>query len=196
MNQEDFYKIKEQFGYCGSWAIWSEPKDKPKSNIGDLSILDPSINKNLLNQINPKVVFVALNFSRSTIKADFANFHDDRPMSQDYKIRYALSKTKLWGGYMTDIIKNFPEKSSNKMMSILKENKKIELENCKTFIQEIKLLKSNNIKIIAFGNDTYNILERNFHNEFDIIKVPHYANYINKDKYRENFLSLSQNLSI
>ena len=59
---------------------------------------------------NPNIIFVALNFSRETVMEDFANFHDARHISQDFKIRYALKGTKLWGGYMTDIIKNFPEK--------------------------------------------------------------------------------------
>ena len=190
MKQEDFYKIKEQFGYCGSWAIWSKASDTPKSNVGDLSLLNPDLNKNLLNEINSNIVFVALNFSRETTKEDFANFHDPRPMSQDYKIRYALQDTKLWGGYMTDIIKDYPEKSSNKMMSFLKKDKTIEKDNCKLFLEEMDLLKSNNPKIIAFGNDAYLILTRNFKDKFNIIKVPHYANYISKEKYRELVLKL------
>ena len=190
MNELDFGKLKSRFGYCCSWAIWSKASDTPKSNVGDLSLLNPDLNKNLLNQINPNVVFVALNFSRETTKEDFANFHDPRPMSQDYKIRYALQDTKLWGGYMTDIIKDYPEKSSNKMMSFLKKDKTIEKDNCKLFLEEMDLLKSNNPKIIAFGNDAYLILTRNFKDKFNIIKVPHYANYINKEKYRELVLTL------
>ena len=190
MNELDFGKLKSRFGYCGSWAIWSKASDTPKSNVGDLSLLNSDLNKNLLNQINPNVVFVALNFSRETTKEDFANFHDPRPMSQDYKIRYALQDTKLWGAYMTDIIKDYPEKSSNKMMSFLKKDKTIEKDNCKLFLEEMDLLKSNNPKIIAFGNDAYLILTRNFKDKFNIIKVPHYANYINKEKYRELVLTL------
>ena len=190
MNELDFDKLKGRFGYCGSWAIWSKPSDTPKSNVGDLSLLNPDLNKNLLNEINSNIVFVALNFSRETTKEDFANFHDPRPMSQDYKIRYALQDTKLWGGYMTDIIKDYPEKSSNKMMSFLKKDKTIEKDNCKLFLEEMDLLKSNNPKIIAFGNDAYLILTRNFKDKFNIIKVPHYANYINKEKYRELVLKL------
>jgi len=190
MNELDFDKLKGRFGYCGSWAIWSKASDTPKSNVGDLSLLNPDLNKNLLNEINSNIVFVALNFSRETTKEDFANFHDPRPMSQDYKIRYALQDTKLWGGYMTDIIKDYPEKSSNKMMSFLKKDKTIEKDNCKLFLEEMDLLKSNNPKIIAFGNDAYLILTRNFKDKFNIIKVPHYANYISKEKYRELVLKL------
>ena len=196
MNEKDFYSIKKKLGYCGSWAIWSEVKDTPKSNMGDLSLLDPSINKNLLNEVNPNIIFVALNFSRETVMEDFANFHDARHISQDYKIRYALKGTKLWGGYMTDIIKNFPEKSSSKMMLFLKKDKKLEIENCQIFTEELSLLKSHQPKIIAFGNDAFSILQRNFENKFDIVKVPHYANYINKEKYRELLISLCKNVNV
>jgi hypothetical protein len=196
MNEKDFYSIKKKLGYCGSWAIWSEVKDTPKSNMGDLSLLDPSINKNLLNEVNPNIIFVALNFSRETVMEEFANFHDGRHISQDYKIRYALKGTKLWGGYMTDIIKNFPEKSSSKMMSFLKKDKKLEIENCQIFTEELSLLKSHQPKIIAFGNDAFSILQRNFKNKFDIVKVPHYANYINKEKYRELLISLCKNVNV
>ena len=190
MNQYDFDKLKSKFGYCSSWAIWSKASDTPKSNVGDLSLFNLDLNKNLLNQINPNIVFVALNFSRETTKEDFANFHDPRSMSQDYKIRYALQDSKLWGGYMTDIIKDYPEKSSNKMMSYLKKDSTIEKDNCKLFLEEMNLLKSKNPKIIAFGNDAYLILTRNFKDKFNIIKVPHYANYISKEKYRELVLTL------
>lgn len=194
MNKLDFDKLKSRFGYCGSWAIWSKASDTPKSNVGDLSLLNLDLNKNLLNQINPNIVFVALNFSRETTKEDFANFHDPRSMSQDYKIRYALQDSKLWGGYMTDIIKDYPEKSSNKMMSYLKKDSTIEKDNCKLFLEEMDLLKTNNPKIIAFGNDAYLILTRNFKDKFNIIKVPHYANYISKEKYRELVLTLFENI--
>ena len=97
---------------------------------------------------------------------------------------------------MTDIIKNFPEKSSSKMMSFLKNNKKLEIENCQIFTEELSLLKSHQPKIIAFGNDAFSILQRNFENKFDIMKVPHYANYINKEKYRELLLSLCKNVNV
>jgi hypothetical protein len=53
---------------------------------------------------------VALNFSRTIENKAFVNFHDKRPQSQDYKIRYAFRNTEFYGAYMTDIIKGFEEK--------------------------------------------------------------------------------------
>ena len=75
---ENFKKIKNKYQYLSSWAIWAKEGETPKSNIGDLTILDPNINKNLLSQLNPEVVFVALNISRGDIKTPLGNFHDNR----------------------------------------------------------------------------------------------------------------------
>ena len=77
-----------------------------------------------INIKSTKTILSCSQCNEETVMEDFANFHDARHISQDYKIRYALKGTKLWGGYMTDIIKNFPEKSSSKMMSFLKKDKK------------------------------------------------------------------------
>ncbi len=176
--------IKEKYGNVGSWAIWAEEGNKPKSNTGDLTILDPDINKNLLSQLKPNVVLVGLNISRS-IKVPLANFHDKRPGSNDFKIRFAFRGTPYWGGYMTDIIKDFEQKISGKVISYLKNNTQFEEENVENFLQELADIGANNPTLIAFGNDSYNILKRNLNHKFKILKVPHYAIYIGKEKYRE-----------
>ena len=46
ITREKFDFIKDKYAYCASWAIWSDEDEKPKSNIGDLTILDPDSNKN------------------------------------------------------------------------------------------------------------------------------------------------------
>ena len=189
--RKKFDYIKENYGDVGSWAIWADVGDKPKSNMGDLTILDPDINKNLLAQLNPNIVFVGLNISRR-IKKPFANFHGDTlhyPIGQDYKTRFALRGTAYWGGYMTDIIKDFEQKISGKAITYLKNNKQFEEENVKIFLQELADIGANNPTLIAFGN---NILKRNFNHKFKILKVPHYAIYISKEKYREQVKEILQ----
>ncbi len=123
IDSKKFEFIKKKYGHYASWAIWAEAGEKPKSNMGDLTILDPKINKNLFLQLKPNVVLVGLNISRGIIKVPFANFHDKRSKATDYKIRYALRDSPFWGGYMTDIIKDFNQKSSGKVISYLKANK-------------------------------------------------------------------------
>jgi hypothetical protein len=87
---EHYLEIKEKYGLYASWAIWADAGDKPKSNVGDLRIFDLDYNPTLLEQLNPNVFMVGLNISRGVIEKTFGNFHDGRPESQDYKIRYAF----------------------------------------------------------------------------------------------------------
>lgn len=190
LDRKKFDFIKDKYGYVASWAVWSDEEDKPKSNIGDLTILDPEINKQLLSELNPNVVLVGLNISRGDIKVPLANFHDKRPEATDYKIRFALRGSPYWGGYMTDIIKDFDQKSSGKVVSFLRQNKSFEEKNARLFRQELIDIGAVNPLLIAFGNDTFNILNRNFQCEFKILKVPHYANYTNKEQYREQVKSI------
>ncbi len=190
IDRKKFDLIKEKYGYYASWAIWADEYEKPKSNVGDLTILDPDKNPALFSQLNPNIVFVGLNISRGDIKYPLANFHDSRSVATDYKIRYAFRDSPFWGGYMTDIIKDYEQKSSGKVVSFLKSNRSFEEQNINIFRDELKDLQSSNPTLIAFGNDTYSILKRNFIDEFEILKIPHYANYTSKEKYREQVKSI------
>ena len=108
---EEFDLIKSKYGHYASWAVWAEEGEKPKDNIGNMDILNPVINSNLLKTINPNVVIVGLNIS-GKIKTSLGNFHSPDPRSMDFKMRYAFKGTNLWGAYMTDIIKDFEQKIS------------------------------------------------------------------------------------
>ena len=187
---EQFKKIKSKYQYLSSWAIWATEGETPKSNIGDLTVLDPDINKNLLSQLNPEVVFVALNISRGDIKIPLGNFHDHRPVATDFKIRFAFKDTPFWGGYMTDIIKDFEEKISGNVKDYLSKNRDFEKQNVDIFLEELNDIGAKNPVLIAFGNEVFNILNRHLKDRFKIIKVPHYANYTNKEKYREQIKTI------
>ena len=164
-----FKFIKKKYGYCGSWAIWAEEGEFPSSNQDDLTILDPKINNNLLSQLNPNVVFVALNLSSQKLSTPFSNFHSSKPLSKDYKIRFALRNTSFHGGYMTDIIKDLVKKDSREVVKYLKGNPNIEEKNIIAFRKELEDIGSNNPKIIAFGVDAYRILRRHLKHEYNIL---------------------------
>ena len=116
MNKKQFDLIKKRYGHYASWAIWAEEGDKPKSNMGDLSIFE---DKNILSHLNPNIILAGLNISkRDELNRPFENFHG--PLVGSYKIRYAFKNSPYWGGYMTDVIKDFAEKASKKMMNYLK----------------------------------------------------------------------------
>ena len=186
---EKFHKIRKEYGHYASWAVWADQGDSPKSNIADLSVLDAEKNHTLLEVLNPEVIFIGLNISRP-IESPLGNFHDPRPSATDYKIRYALQNTPYWGGYMTDIIKDFEEKASGKMISYLRSNPEFEKENVKTLQSEIEVLSPKDPIIIAFGRDAEAIVNRHLKGSLRVYRIPHYANYVSKEKYRAQVLDV------
>lgn len=180
---ETFDEIRERFGHFASWAVWAEEGKKPKDNVADLTVLNPDKNPTLLDTLHGHSILLGLNISRR-IERPLGNFHDSRPMATDFKIRYALKGTNYWGSYMTDIIKDFEEKSSGKMMSYLRSNRDFELENLERFREEIQLLGYANPVLVTFGKDAEAIARRNLGQEFQIVGIPHYANYVSKEEYR------------
>ena len=187
-----FNKIKKTYGDCASWAIWKEVGETPKSNMEDLNILDPRQNPNLLSELKPNVVFVGLNTSKDISGLEpFSNFHPTNPFANDYKTRYALKGTELWGGYMTDIIKKHEELHSLSVVKHLRKYPEVVDENIETFRKELKDLGTKNPTIIAFGNAAHSILTRHLKDEYKILKVYHYSYFrINKKRYREHVKSV------
>ena len=191
ITREKFDFVKKKYGPVASWAIWAHEDEEPKSNMGDLTVLDPEINKNLLSELNPNVVLVALNFSENVDHKPFENFHAGGKF-QDYKTRYAIRDSPYWGGYMTDIIKNHPEKKSKELVKYLKTHPDEVQSNVESFRQELRDIGAKKPRLVAFGNDVYDILKRNLP-EFEIVKIPHYAHFISKEKYREQVKTTLQN---
>ena len=130
MKFEKFEFIKEKYGHCASWAIWKEVGEKAKSNMGDLNVLDPQQNPDVLSELKPDVVFVGLNVSRDIGDFEpFSNFHPTYSTAHDYKTRFALKGTEFWGAYMTDIIKDYPELHGLNVKNLLREKPDVEKKN-------------------------------------------------------------------
>ena len=87
VDRETFDRIKEKHGLYASWAVWAEQDGRPKSNMGDLTVLDPDRNPALLGMLRSNVVMVGLNLSRDQ-PPPFGNFHDAKADGQDYRIRF------------------------------------------------------------------------------------------------------------
>jgi hypothetical protein len=183
IDKNHYLELAKKYGHFASWAIWADGDNTPKSNVGNLSIFDLEINKDVTEQLNPNVIMVGLNISRK-IEYKFGNFHDRRPQSQDYKIRYAFKGSKFYGAYMTDIIKDFKQVISGNVISYLKSNPDFERHNIDLFEQELLDIKSINPIIIAFGNHSFTILDRHFKHKYQILKIPHYSSYISKEEYK------------
>lgn len=194
LTTERFTSIKNKYGHWASWAVWAKEGDTPKSNMGDLSIFDLQTNPKVLDELNPNIILVGLNISRGSIKNTLGNFHDPRPEAMDFKIRFALRNTPLWGGYMTDVIKDFNQKESGKVAQYLRKHRSFEKANIEILVNEIDALGVSNPTVVAFGNEAYSILLRNMKNKYEIVKLSHYSAYSSKETYREEALELSLTL--
>ena len=192
MDLKKFNFIKNKYGLHASWAIWGKQGDKPKSNMDDINFFD---NEEVLLKLKPNIVLVGLNFSiDGVVLKPFQNFHGSGGGA--YKIRFALYDTSFWGAYMTDIIKDFPEKESSNVMSFLKNNPSLVDNNIISFEQELKDIGSVDPLLVCFGNDSYDILKKNLASKFKIIKVTHYSHYESKEKFREKMLKIiEENMS-
>lgn len=188
LSQSQYDLIREKHGKYASWAVWAEASDKPKSNMGDMTIFD-DISSLLLLKSN--VLMVGLNLSRFTPSEPFRNFHDLSPKAQDYKIRFAFRDTEYYGAYMTDIIKGLVEVDSKNVPRHLKENPGVLAESLEIFRQELRDLGAAGPLILAFGRMAYDILKENlsFTEYGKLVRLTHYSHQISKEKYREAVLS-------
>lgn len=188
MITEQLYNdIAKRYGKVASWAVWAKAGDKPKSNISDMEVFDLKKNPSILETLRTDIVMVALNFAREVeMPEPFLNFHDSNPHGQDYKIRFAFEGTDFYGAYMTDIIKDFPMLSSKDVLKHLKENPHKITEQIKVFRDELKYIGSCKPKILAFGKDAFDILNKNMDKSMysELIAVTHYSHQISKENYR------------
>jgi len=190
---DSYNKIKDKYGNISSWALWTEKVDiRSKKGMEDISFFEnPS--QSTLEVLNPNIILVGLNISEK-IGRVFGNFHPDKTSAQDYKTRFALHGTMFWGAYMTDVIKSYEEKIAGNLMKYLSKNKAFEMENIKMFEQELLDINSQNTIIVAFGNDSYNILKRNLKDKYKLYKVPHYSAFIQLDSLRLAFTELENKI--
>jgi hypothetical protein len=172
--------IKLKYGHMSSFGIWKDKNIKEKSNM-DVLLFEDKINK-----LNVNIILVGLNISKK-IDRPFGNFHPNYSTAHDYKIRYAIKDTIIEGAYMTDIIKDFEEKVSEKLIKYLKNNPTFLQENILSFENELNDIDSKNPILIAFGNECYKILNNNLQDKYRIYKVSHYSSCISKEKLRIEF---------
>ena len=191
MNTSIYNSIREKYGRCSSWAIWTKRDEskKGKTGMGDIDFFN-TLNPKILK---PNIVLVGLNISgKGPLERPFSNFHPLHKTAHDYKTRYALEDTEFWGAYMTDIIKDYEEKISSNVQKYLNKNEDFEKENIKRFETELIDIRSENPIIIAFGNLTYKILNKHFKNKYKIYKVPHYSSNVSKEELREKFIEIQK----
>lgn len=186
MTPEKFNLVREKYGLAASWAIWAAEGERPKSNMGDLSMFEGSQIESTCELLHTKFILVGLNISTKDISDPLSNFHGEN--GEVYKARFALRSTPLWGSYMTDIIKDMKESEASRIVRLLRMNPDIEKVHVRKFREELEFLNAVSPILVAFGSDVHDILSRHFDGEFRIVKIPHYAWRVNKEKYRDKVL--------
>lgn len=63
INDNTMRSISENYGWCSSWAVWAAEGEKPKSNIGDLTIFDFAAHPDIRKVLHSDYVAVGLNVS-------------------------------------------------------------------------------------------------------------------------------------
>ena len=191
LNKETYDIMKKQYWEVWSWAVRWEQTTSPRSNTDDMTWVN---NPDLLNILNTGYVFVWLNWSSThwdkwaINNVDWTNFHSGYSLQNDYKLRYALKDTKYWGSYITDLIKYYPEVNSGKVGSFLKHHPEVVSKNIESFKKEIWYLWDD-IKLVALGSKTYELLNKYLLKEYKIYLIKHYSYTIWKEEYREEVLS-------
>ena len=191
---ERYNKLKEKYGHVSSWTIWREKGKKAKSNTDGMTIFE---DEDICYKLNDKYVFVALNWSGTHgVQEDkpWKNFHSSYSSQNDYRLRYVLCETQFWGSYITDIIKEYPELDSKKVVrEIRKGNIKIE-DHINKFKEELKILSDERPILIALGNYSFNILQDNLQDEYELYKITHYSHFKNLEDYKKEVLELEEHL--
>jgi hypothetical protein len=190
IDREQFEVIGRKHGEYASWAVWSPVRRTPKSNIGDLSIFDVAAHPETLEALKADVIMVGLNISRSFAER-FRNFHDPRPVANDFKIRHAFSGTSYYGAYMTDIIKNVEMVRSDDLLRHLRDRPSIVRDSLAMFRDELADLRARRPTILAFGSAVEKLILRHLSaGEYSrVVRLMHYSHRIDKEKYRDAVLS-------
>lgn len=196
LTQNTYDSLKNKYGNVASWTLWAPAN--PNSKKSNTELLDVFDDSELLNKLNAKYVFVALNAANHTCKLDsqnstnyncWKNFHSAYRYQNDYKIRTATQGTRFEGSYITDIIKYHVETDSKKVKAAIRSNPGILTDNLVYMQDELDALQASNDEkkpiLIALGNDVYRLLMKHFHKKgYRVEKVKHYAAYFSDDYYK------------
>ena len=179
--------IRRKHGTYASWAVWAPPSGAPKSNMGNLDVLDERANPAVLATLNPGVDMIGLNLSRFRPDKPFLNFHDPSAVANDFKIRFAFSGTGFWGAYMTDAIKEVVEPVSRHLLDDLKVHPEVVSRNMESLRVELADLGHPRPVVLAFGGAAYSLLNQNLGPDdySRLVKITHYSHRISKENYKE-----------
>ena len=195
ITRQKYEEIKAHLGSHTSWAVWAPVGDKPKSNVGDLSVFNDEDKIPLtLSKLNPEIVLAGLNGSTGESVEEigvepFGNFHSGWYRATDFKIRYATVGTALEGAFMTDVIKHHYETDSVKVKESLRRDPDYERVKVEEFFREITL-HAQSPTIFAFGGLAHKLITKYNNGRFRVFRLYHYAFTMSKERFREETLKV------
>ena len=201
---EDVYGKPINFA---SWGNWKErtPDSKITSNL--------EFSNELLQGLQPNIVFCGLNVSTDVEPGNWNNFHKKGDCGNS-NLRDSIIRTRLQGAYFTDLIKFYPETAGEKVKNHFKNNKGGLERHAEWFVEEMIQLKEffwkNNSKlpliIIVMGKaakelfntaEIENKLRKEKFNDVKVYFVRHYSQGGKKElseKIREIVREIEQDL--
>lgn len=197
ISHSHFLRVLRDYGGFASWAVWKDRGTTATSGVSDLSIFQQPELVHTLQLLRTDVAFIGLNVSRVPENEPFSNFHDKKPTGTDYKLRDALAGTQLWGSYMTDFVKDFPEPKSSALMKFLKNDPAAELAHASTLRSELTSVCGDltDVSLVALGADAHKLLKKHFQ-DCHIFHLDHYAQRrYGAVEYRARALTLESQLS-
>jgi len=194
ITRERFDAISSRWSAYSSWAVWaprggSEPA---KAHIGDLDVLDPDTNPDLLATLRPDIILLGLNASSRGTDQElepFRNFHDPDRHGQDYKLRRVLAGTPWWGAFMTDVIEGYPQTDSKLVARYVRANPNAVREQVDRLETQIADLGVRAPLLVALGASAYEHATEFFGDRHRITRITHYSSAIGPDSYRNEVLA-------
>ncbi|WJY94131.1 hypothetical protein CFELI_02445 [Corynebacterium felinum] len=209
---ERFLANKLSFGQCASWAVWKlgssdhsryapEPLVAPDFHLNvAVAQLNAFSTTEELADLHTDVVLVALNFAQrdgATKQAidglSFHAFHEETTTTSDYRLRDICLGTRLWGAYITDLVKfdgdcvkPIRDSQASNIKKMLR-NRDFLMVQVRGLCKELRQLGCTNPTIIALGNDVYDslkdqrygecmtLLREALGEETKLLKVTHYS---------------------
>jgi len=189
VSRERFEAIRRGWGAVGSWAVWADavPGAGVKDGIGDLSVLDPDVNPDLLSTLTPDVVMVGINGSGPPDAEPWRNFHDPSPRANHFKLRHAYRDTPYWGAYLTDAFKGIAAYGASRTIAHLRARPDVVDSQLRALRRELAALGCEDPLLIVFGGDVFGLLQERL-TGFRMVRVPHYAHFLSKEAYRDQAL--------
>ena len=128
---EDRKLVEDVYGKPINFASWGNWKER----TSDLEFSDE-----LLQGLQPNIVFCGLNVSTDVELGNWNNFHEEGDRWNS-NLRDSIIGTRLRGAYFTDLIKFYPKTAGEKVEDYFKNNKGELERHAEWFVEEMIQLK-------------------------------------------------------